>query len=453
MRKPLSISLRSRIPATSTFAFATVLLAGCGGGSSGPSLAPAVHTIPAASVGSQIKHVVIIIQENRSFDDLFNGFPGADTVQSAVLSTGQKVALRPDGLESPDDPAHSHGAWVTEYDGGKLFFDLATPTAPTSLYAYVPPAETTPYWSLARQYVVADRMFQSNTGPSFTAHQYLIAGSTEIATNQYVADNPYYQNFTPIATNVPWGCDDPPGSFLTMLNLQNTAGPDIRGPFPCYDLPTLADELDAKSLSWRYYAPAIGSNGVVWSAYDAINHIRHGADWAKVISPETDVLKDAPTGNLANVTWVVPSFNNSDHSGSATGPQWVASVVNAIGQSPDWNSTAIFITWDDWGGWYDHVVPPQLDVMGLGFREPLIVVSPYAKHGYISHTQHEFGSILHFAESNFGLAALSASDSRADDLSDCFDFTQTPKAFVPLAVTRRPESFKHAVDMVPPDND
>ena len=219
-------------------------------------------------------------------------------------------------------------------------------------------------------------------------------------------------------------------------------GSDLVGPFPCIDNETLADEVAAKGLTWRSYAPAIGKAGGSWSAFDAIRHIRFGAGWKNVVSPETNVLSDAAAGNLANVTWVVPTNKNSDHSGSGstTGPLWVASVVNAIGQSPNWKSTAIFVLWDDWGGWFDHVLPPQVDVMGLGFRVPLIVISPYAKRSYISHVQHEFGSVLHFTEKNFGLAALAESDTRADDLSDCFDFAQKPSVYTPLDIKVSPES-------------
>jgi phospholipase C len=455
------VNILRQIRNSPLFLAALVGLAACGGG--GGAVAPLATAIPstsdpaiaASSFKGPIEHVVIIVQENRTFDGLFNGFPGSDTVQSGVMSNGQTVALRPDGLESPDDPNHFHSTWVQQYDGGKMHFDLGMPTTPTLPYAYVPSAETTPYWTLAREFTVADRMFQSNTGPSFAAHQYLIAGTSQIGPSQFVDDNPYYQNYQPINTNAPWGCDDPPGSFLTLLNLKGgvNGGADVVGPFPCFDNRTLADEADAAGETWRYYAPAIGTNGGVWSAFDAIRHVRYGPGWSNVISPETQILTDAPTGKLANITWVIPTFLNSDHNSSATGPQWVASVVNAIGKSPDWKSTAIFITWDDWGGWFDHVVPPQLDGMGLGFRVPLIVVSPYAKHGYVSHVQHEDGSILHFAEKTFGLAALSQSDTRADDLSDCFNFSQQPAPFVPLAVTRTPDSFRHAPDSVPPDND
>src|SRR5207245_7243191 len=132
----------------------------------------------------------------------------------------------------------------------------------------------------------------------------------------------------------------------------------------------------------------------------------------------------------------------------------VTCIVQAIGSRPFWNSTAIFITWDDWGGWFDHVPPPQLDEMGLSFRVPLIVVSPYARHAYVSHVQHEFGSILHFAEANFGMPSLGQTDARADDLTDCFDFTQTPQPLAHLPFRYHPSSYiDHPAPETRPDDD
>jgi len=144
---------------------------------------------------------------------------------------------------------------------------------------------------------------------------------------------------------------------------------------------------------------------------------------------------DASKGKLPSVAWVIPDGINSDHAGfgrSDKGPSWVAGVVNAIGQGSDWNSTAIIILWDDWGGWYDHVAPPQLDYAGLGFRVPMIVVSPYAKSGYVSSTQYEFGSVVKFVEEAFGLGSLGTDDQRANSIDDMFNFSAKPRAFNPI---------------------
>jgi phospholipase C len=411
-----------------------------GAATSTPAASPTPFAAP-----NPIRHVVIVIQENRSFDNLFNGYPGANTVSSAVESNGSTIQLATIPFEYPKDLDHSHVNFLREYANGHLYFDLYPSNPPNLAYGKVPAAETQPYFALAQSYVLADDMFQSNSGPSFVSHLYLTAGGAQIAPGQNVDEDPNGA--------APWGCDSPAGETVALLGPNGT---DLPGPFPCFNYETLPDELDAKSLPWRYYAPAIGSSGMIWSTLDAISHLRYGPDWTTdVISPETNVLTDAATGPLPDVTWVVPTDANSDHpsSLSATGPQWVTSVVNAIGQGPNWNSTAIFVVWDDWGGWFDHVPPPQVDAMGYGFRVPLLVISPYAKHGYVSHVQHEFGSILHFTEETFGLAPLAASDARADDLSDCFDFAQSPRAFVPFATMRTPASFRHAPENRPPDDD
>ena len=421
-------------------AVAAAFLAGCSLAGGPAATTVASHQSVAASQRSKpgfqgrIQHVVIIIQENRTIDNLFNGFPGADTVTQGQTHNGKSITLQTVSLAAPEDVCHEHRCWKLAYNDGQMNgFDLyGTPgESPTFPYAKVPVSETVPIWTLAQEFTLGDRMFQSNTGPSYPAHQYLISGQAAD-----VADNPTmpYNNNT-------WGCDSPRGTYTEILGGN---GQLSRGPFPCFDYQTLGDEMDQNGVSWRYYATAIGGSGGVWSAYDAIKHIRFGHDWRRdVISPETQFINDVNNGQLAQVTWITPSRVNSDHagSGSTSGPQWVASLVNAVGQSPYWNDTAIFIVWDDFGGWYDHVQPPQLDNMGLGFRVPLIVVSPYAQNGYVSHQQHEFGSILHFTEEAFGLPSLGTTDQRADDLSDCFNFFRTPTRYKPVATRMKPADF------------
>jgi phospholipase C len=142
--------------------------------------------------------------------------------------------------------------------------------------------------------------------------------------------------------------------------------------------------------------------------------LRFGGDWAKAIVPQTQVLKDIANKDLAQVSWVIPPGQDSDHAAvnDGTGPSWVASIVNAIGNSDYWSNTAIIITWDDWGGWYDHVPPPAIyDQYEYGFRVPLIVVSPYARQRYVSHVTHDFGSVLKFIEEAFGLPSLGYADA------------------------------------------
>src|SRR5262249_52792008 len=235
------------------------------------------------------------------------------------------------------------------------------------------------------------------------------------------------------------------------------------------DYQTLLDVLDQHGITWHYYTPNKIMN--IWSAPETIMHIRNGADWnGKVVQPETQIISDAANGMLPEVSWVVPTGVNSDHPASQAfmtgpedhGPQWVAQVVNAIGSNARlWDHTAILITWDDWGGFYDAVPPPQLDTMGLGFRVPLLVVSPYAKAGHVSKVQYEFGSILKFVEETFGLPSMhsidaNATDDRANGLADCFDFAQQPRPYAPIATVLSVEDFlieEQGIPATPPDND
>jgi len=416
-----------------------------------PASTPVTNSTPEpgdkGTGGNKIQHIVVIIQENRSMDNMFRGFPGADTVSSGKTSTGAKVALQPLSLTSKKDIQHSHINFERQYANGNLYFDLGAPGDPTLPYSYVPLSESKPYWDMASQYVLADRMFQSNNGPSYPAHLYLVGGGSQMQD-----ENPQ-ENIGGIPMTNAWGCDEPP---TTRVKVLGSDGKDHDGPFPCFDEPTLADELDNAGVSWRYYAAQVGGSnfGAVWSPFDAIKHIRYGNDWNNVISPEQRVLSDA--SNLPSVTWVAPSIGDSDHSGSGykDGPSWVSSVVNAIGHSPAWNSTVILITWDDWGGWYDHVAPPQIEPMGLGFRVPLIVVSPYAKHGYVSHVQYEFGSIMRFIEDRYDLARLTNVDTRANPLDDCFDFSQAPRPFITIQSRKTASYFlNERTSAQLPDND
>jgi phospholipase C len=418
----------------------SLLIAGCSGG----ALVQTDQLAHRTQLQSHIQHIVVIVQENRSFDNLFHGFPGADTATSGLMN-GQVVPLSPNPLETGPDLDHTHPGWWADWDNGKndgFAHSSSVSSSPSYPYSYVPRSEIQAYWSLASQYVLADRMFQSNTGPSFVAHQYIIAGQSDDADE------------VPDSGSAAWGCDSTPGTTVSLIGPNGT---DLPGPFPCFNYQTIGDLLDNAHVSWKYYAPSDGQDtGYIWSAFDAIKHIRYGPDWAgDVISPETQVLDDIENGHLAQVSWVVPTWANSDHPGnnSNTGPDWVASIVNEIGASPYWKNTVIFITWDDWGGWYDHVPPPQIDEMGLGFRVPLIVVSPYARHGYVSHKEHEFGSILHFTEERFGLPSLNTRDAISDDLSDCFDFSSPAASYVQMQTKRTPEDFKNEIPTGPPDTD
>jgi phospholipase C len=439
--------------------FALLLVATLAACSSSNGVAPGGSVLPAGplsqpakkvSVGTYIKHVVIIVQENRSFDNLFGGFPGADTQPFGYTHAGKKIPLRAIPLAQIVPTNHNFKQAMAAYNGGKMNgFDLETDVntgqlAGTQPYVVIRHSDTLPYWTLAHQYVLADRMFPTMLSASFTAHLDLIAGTSNIDPTQAIVDIP---------SNMPWTCDAPAGTHTSLLSSNRTVSGN--GPYPCFNqFRTMAQTLDAAHRPWRYYAPAVGGGdqgGQVWSEFGAIYYVRNSSDWTKdVVSPPQRVLTDARAGKLAAMSWVIPDWADSDHSwnGSATGPSWVASVVNAIGKGPDWKTTAIFIVWDDWGGLYDNAVPPQRDFRGLGIRVPLIVVSPYAKKGYVSHTQYEFGSILKFAEQAFSLPPLGPlsagyTETRAASLDDAFDFTQKPRTFVHIKAPIDAKFFEH----------
>jgi phospholipase C len=225
----------------------------------------------------------------------------------------------------------------------------------------------------------------------------------------------------------------------------------------------LTDLLDFKGVSWRYYQVGLGVG--LWHAFDAIRHVRYGPDYANVVTPPTTILTDISTGTLPGMSWVMPADSkHSDHPGNRSneGPSWVAAVVNAVGNSQYWNNTAVIVTWDEWGGLYDHVAPPMMNnYMELGFRVPLLIISPYAKQGHVSHVQYEFGSIIAFAEETFGIpkGSLHATDARANDLSDAFDFSQAPRPFVTISAPpfnpdlTSPRSLSDGTISEDPDND
>jgi len=441
------------------FACALVLsMDACGGISSVPfSLIPS----------GKFQHVVIIFQENRTPDNLFHDpaliASGADIASSGVNSSGQTIPLSPTSLGVGYDLDHSHKAFMAMYDSGKMdgadkirCYGINCP--PNPQFMYVTASDVSPYFQLAEQYTFGDRMFQTNEGPSFPAHQFIISGTSapSASSNLFAAEN----------TNGLGGCAAPPASSVALID---PSGNEPSSMYPCFEHPTLTDELNSKGVSWRYYAPNATS---FWTAPNAIQHMCGpnatppnatacvGSDWVNnVVLHPAHILSDIGNHQLAAVSWVIPAGQNSDHAREGTntgGPSWVASIVNAIGKSSYWSNTVIIVTWDDWGGWYDHVPPPRVISDGsswgsgyvYGFRVPLIVVSPYAKAGYVSHTVHDFGSILNLIEQNFQLASLGYADAHADNLSDCFNFNQTPLSFQTIAA---PLSATHFLnDRTPP---
>src|SRR5262249_9280185 len=276
------------------------------------------------------------------------------------------------------------------------------------------------YWAYARRFVLCDNFFTSVLGPSFPNHLFTIAAQSGQA-----IDNPRRPDSKGHLERVPfWGCDAEPS---TIVEAVDPAG-KLFDEYPCFDFKTLADTLNERELSWRYYAPGMGMFGYRWSSFDAVKHIRNSSQWTSNVVSYTQFSTDAQQGGLPNVTWIITDRKESEHPAekNCIGENTTVSEINAIMKGPLWMHTAIFITWDDFGGWYDHVPPSRIDSLGLGMRVPCLVISPYTKNGYISHGLFEFSSIVKTVEKIFGLPSLSARDAGAEDMFDCFDFTKQP---------------------------
>jgi phospholipase C len=420
------------------------------GQTASPAPIPGATQPPAtATSATQIKHIVILIQENRTFDDLFHGFSEPSGAQADYASygydkAGDKIALVPQLLEQPSVLDNGHAAFVDDYDGGKMdgFYDhnALVSGVPASAngnngMSYVPQVEVQPYWDLATQGALAERFFHGVTGATWPSHLVFAAGSS-------TWNGDPNQRFTENPTSA--GCSNGTGVGNTegTLNADGTQGPVVD---TCIKgVSTIADLLVAAGHTWHWYSaavvPSVANTAVgVASPTGILNSLQSydqdyfASNWtSNAIAPETRILVDVPLGTLADVTWVTPDGANTDHPGVATsgGPAWVSSVVNTIGQSKFWSSTAVFVTWDDWGGFYDHVPPPQkYGVYGPGFRIPLIAISPYAKHGQLIDTQLEPGSLIKFIEETFGLPSLGREDATSNSASAMFDFTQTPAAY------------------------
>jgi phospholipase C len=442
--------LLARLGAAAT-AFA---LAACAGGSSGASLsgAPPQYSAPPGASNSPITHIVVVIQENRTFNNLFATFPGTTGTTTGKMRTGTgssaktvSIALKEVALEDSTSLRHTYPGYKTAYRNGHMdgfnliTFEFNGKPEGTAPYQYVKPADVAPYWDIATDYGIADHMFQTQGSGSFTAHQDLIRGGTAITSTTSLIDVP---------SKFPWGCPAPYGTTTTLITTSLKYEPNA-GPFPCTaDFPssksyqTLQNLLDANNVSWKYYTPAYKqSTGNMWNAFLPIWSVfGNQAEWnAHISTPETNVFTDISSGALPSMSWIVPDAANSDHPGYAsdTGPSWVASVVNAIGESKYWNSTAIVILWDDWGGLYDEVEPPKLDQQGgPGFRVPMLVVSPYVPANEISHTVYEFGSVVRFIEDTWNLGRLGTTDETTTSIANMLDLKQAPRAFITIPASR-----------------
>jgi phospholipase C len=379
-----------------------------------------------------IKHVVFILKENRSFDHLFGRFPGADGAATG-LRWGKRVPLTPTTDQRMLDAAnlaHAYSTALLNYDHGKMDGFAHDPVSKEYAYTQMTPDQLPNYWQWAREYVLADHFFASALGPSFPNHLYAIAAQSGGAHDnpRPGPDDPGWNHTTHYKT---WGCDAPKWLRVKVV----LSGDETVSVPPCFDFTTLGDLLSGQRIPWAYYAARTNQPGYIWSAYAAVRHYRDNpALWRKHVFPVDNLMTDIRDGRLPPITWVAPRFQLSDHPefNFCYGENWSTQVIDTIMRSPMWKDTAIFLTWDDWGGFYDHVKPPRVDPFGFGFRVPFLLISPYAKQGFIDHQYGEFSTVLRFIEDNWGLKQLTHRDRDAGDFARDFDFSAAPRSPDPL---------------------
>jgi len=372
----------------------------------------------------KIKHVIWIIQENRSFDNYFGTYPGADGIPAGTCLPklpGSKACVKPFHLPPGApycDMKHSWEAAHAAYDNGRMDGFVWAEGSPYTA-GYLDGHDIPNYWAYARHFTLCDRFFSSLMGPSFPNHVYTVAAQDGGITNNVVT-----------VADLKKDLDDPDGfSFASMVTL-----------------------FTKTHLSWKYYVetrpvpPGLKDRNYVrypdpkhfslWNPLLGFKAIRDNPSRMAHLVDLKEYFRDLQSGTLPQVSWIVPDLQDSEHIPATPeqGMWYVTKLINALMESQYWKDSAIFLTWDDYGGFYDHVEPPQVDAFGYGPRVPTIVISPYAKPNYISHYVYDFTSTLKFMELRWGLGHLTARDDRANDMLDCFDFDQSPnpKLTIPI---------------------
>jgi phospholipase C len=389
--------------------------------------APLPEKVDAAAIDTEwpIKHVVFLILENRSFDNVFGRFPGADGATTG-MDEGVERPLTPAELQRAHDLPHCYNCNVASINGGEMDGFNQTEYADQYAYTVFSEQQIQAYWNWANEYVLADRFYASAVGPSFPNHLYTIA-----ATSGGALDNPW-QPFPRLREQQEqgyaksWGCDIAQGGFVEIIDPEGF----LVKVDPCFDFPTEGDLLNQAQIPWTYYAATNSQLGYIWSAYAALDRYRNDPElWGRHMRPIDDVVRDVEANRLPPVTWVTPRFQLSQHPeyNFCWGQNWTIELINSIMESPIWKDTLIVLTWDDFGGFYDHAPPVVLDDFGLGIRVPTLLISPYAKRGFVDSTTYEFSSVLRFIEDNWGLTQLTRRDRIADNLTNALDFTKPPR--------------------------
>lgn len=374
-----------------------------------------------------IKHIVFLVRENRSYDEMFGHFPGGDGTTRGRLANGRLITLGTTPDHTLFDISHAGGAAVTAIDEGRMNgFDLlpgAIQDGKDIAMTQFKEPDIPNYWAYASHFTLDDHFFSTIAGPSYPNHLVTVA-----ATSHNIDDNPILNTYHA------WGCDS--GKYTKVAAVNPGTG---RHYFttPCFNVPTLADELQHAHVSWKYYAPGAYNSGYIWSSLDSIRHIRYSSLWKTNVVSDTSFIRDVRAGTLPAVSWLVTNEQESDHPPHSicVGENWVVRQLNALMTGPLWSSTVVFMTWDDFGGFYDHVPPPQLNYISYGPRVPTIVISPYARPRHIDHTMYDYTSILRYIEDRFHLPRLTGYDRRALSIARDLDLRQTPLS--PLILHQR----------------
>jgi phospholipase C len=383
-----------------------------------------------------IRHVIVIVKENHTFDNYFGTFPGAEGTTMCHLQGGDiPCPHAPD--RTSRDLCHAHSCALTDWNLGAMNgwekVSGSDQNGDHLAWAQYHESDIPNYWAYARTYTLADHFFAGELGPSFPGHLFTIAAQAG-----WALGNP------PTDVNHPyWGCDENAGDRIDVLDNGSCV---VKQVFPCFKIPSIPDILP-QGLTWRFYGTDFVLWKDIWSMFNAVDSVRNGPDWKTHVVNVSEFGKDVQAGTLPNMVWLVDQDLADEHpnvGGVCAGENWTVGFVNQIMNSPYWNDTAILFTMDDFGGWYDHVPPPRQygcddkTPYGLGFRLPLIIMSPYAKPGFVFKEVSEHASIAHFVEKVFAARKPlsdydpAAQDGQANDLLGAFDFTQKPLPPLPL---------------------
>jgi len=411
-----------------------------------PSAAPDTDPEVLRQARQKIRKIVFLVKENRTFDTLFGRFPGADGVTEGRTCDGGTIPLAPASDDSPG-ASHSFVGAITAINGGRMnCFDVIPDGKQLQAYVQYERSQIPNYWTYAERFTLGDAFFSSVYGPTFVEHFWLVSSQSD----RYVDNQRPLQGQGGTDGVLGGYCDDPtervwsfpkfePGDRERIYELEENADIETLQEdyfierWPCHDILTMPDLLEQRDISWKYYT----SDSPYFQIFPAIPHIHYGPMADKVVD-SGEFLQDMQAGRMPDVSWLLPPTPESDHPGYGAlcdGENWSVRMVNAIMQSPEWKHTAIFMTWDDFGGFYDHVPPPHVDIYGYGPRVPLIVISPYARPGAIFSEVGDFSSVLRFIERIHRLPWLTARDRDANDLMGAFDFEQEPLA--PMVLPER----------------